>query len=337
MQRSGSLGFFSKLTAKAEATHFVWNLALARLSDRSPFTRGIPKGHKTTSSDGRYDPARYLRQVRDGDIVWVQSGQLARFATHALPKIKARFILLVQDGDESFPSSHRKLFDVDALIEDPRILRLYVQNFDGTTASPKVEPFPIGVDFHSINRKKGGFGEAYTPPGKQEARILELLKTLKPTAQRLPRAFADFHLARHPTVGGESRASIYAGLKERGVSDFLTAKVPRYRLHEKKGEYAFSISPPGNGLDCHRTWEDLILGCIVIVKRSSLDPLYDGLPVVIVDDWKDITSGNMSSWLERYKDAFTNPAYRERLTTEYWMNKVRAFQHAFRSGSGQKS
>ncbi len=36
-----------------------------------------------------------------------------------------------------------------------------------------------------------------------------------------------------------------------------------------------------------------MLGNIVIVKRSSLDPLYEGLPVVIVDDWREISRENL--------------------------------------------
>jgi hypothetical protein len=51
----------------------------------------------------------------------------------------------------------------------------------------------------------------------------------------------------------------------------------------------FVVSPHGNGLDCHRTWEALYLGVIPIVKTSSLDQLYEDLPVLIVDDWSDVT------------------------------------------------
>ena len=64
------------------------------------------------------------------------------------------------------------------------------------------------------------------------------------------------------------------------------------------------------------------MGCIVIVKTSPLDPLYEGLPVVIVKDWSEVTSANLDKWLEQYKDAFTNPSYREKLTYKYWFSKI---------------
>jgi hypothetical protein len=85
----------------------------------------------------------------------------------------------------------------------------------------------------------------------------------------------------------------------------------------------FSISPHGNGLDCHRTWEDLILGCIVIVKTSALDPLYEGLPVVIVKEWNEITPKNLTLWLEKFVDKINDTSVRERLTLKYWMEKIR--------------
>jgi len=54
-------------------------------------------------------------------------------------------------------------------------------------------------------------------------------------------------------------------------NEFLNTRLQRHDLWKKKTTYAFSVSPHGNGLDCYRTWEDLVLGCIVIVKTSVLD------------------------------------------------------------------
>jgi hypothetical protein len=45
----------------------------------------------------------------------------------------------------------------------------------------------------------------------------------------------------------------------------------------------------------------LYLGSIVITKRSSLDSLFEGLPVVLVNDWKEIgDKQNLSQWLRQY-------------------------------------
>jgi hypothetical protein len=99
--------------------------------------------------------------------------------------------------------------------------------------------------------------------------------------------------------------------------------VRRLELWREKTRYAFVVSPHGNGLDCHRTWESLVLGNIVIVKRSSLDPLYEGLPVVIVDDWREIQHQNLLRWHAQHSASFAEPAVQERLTNRYWIARMR--------------
>ena len=50
-------------------------------------------------------------------------------------------------------------------------------------------------------------------------------------------------------------------------------KVSKNELLRIYTNYAFIVSPHRNGLDCHRTWEALVLGCIPIVKTSPIDDL----------------------------------------------------------------
>ena len=51
----------------------------------------------------------------------------------------------------------------------------------------------------------------------------------------------------------------------------------------------FVISPPGNGADCHRTWEAIYLGAVPIVLREYWGYEHWKLPVLIVDNWSEAT------------------------------------------------
>jgi hypothetical protein len=51
----------------------------------------------------------------------------------------------------------------------------------------------------------------------------------------------------------------------------------------------FVLSPPGNGMDCHRTWEALYLGAIPVVKRRFWPFTHLDLPVIILDDWDELS------------------------------------------------
>jgi hypothetical protein len=67
---------------------------------------------------------------------------------------------------------------------------------------------------------------------------------------------------------------------------------------------------PGYGLDCHRTFESLILGIIPILTESPFtlardNPLYNpendiflGLPVVIIKSLDEINLPNLIMWKE---------------------------------------
>lgn len=88
-------------------------------------------------------------------------------------------------------------------------------------------------------------------------------------------------------------------------------------------EYAFALSPFGHGLDCHRTWEILLMRTIPIVETSQLDPLFEQLPVVIVKNWQEITEENLEKWLPIYAEKFWTPhgTVEPYLTVDYWINK----------------
>jgi len=89
----------------------------------------------------------------------------------------------------------------------------------------------------------------------------------------------------------------------------------------RRGQYAAVLSPHGGGLDCHRTWEALALGHLVVVPSSSVDPLFDGLRVVPVTRWSDVTAGNLARWLSAPTVGSASP---DRLTSRYWVTRMRS-------------
>ena len=52
----------------------------------------------------------------------------------------------------------------------------------------------------------------------------------------------------------------------------------------------FCISPRGNGIDTHRTWEALYVRTIPVVTRSVLTDHHPDLPLVVLDNWSEFRS-----------------------------------------------
>lgn len=304
---------------------YIWVLGIAESCDCHPFKEGVSENLPELAI---MNPKAYIKNLKKGDVVWVKSSQLIKFIGF-FRQIKVPFILVIAGEDYSFPSSFKDQINIQSLLDNWRLIHVFAQNLDGTFQHPKLSGIPIGIDFHSLVRKEGCFGEKQHSIQQQETVLDDILSHLKPTYLRKKRVFIDFHLCDRAIYGGTTRGAILQELISHGSIvniDRLEKLMPRHALWRLKGEYAFSISPHGNGLDCHRTWEDLTLGCIVIVKTSALDPLYKGLPVVIVKNWSEITEENLNKWFAQYKDAFTNPEYRQKLTTQYWMNKILDFK-----------
>jgi hypothetical protein len=301
-----------------EATRYVWSRGLALLCDHNGGV-GFVKGQRGGRPALRFDPAPFS-QVKEGDLVWVRLIALPQFLDEALPRIQARFALVTGDEDWAIPSGFARS---NELLADSRVACWFSQNFDGTDDSGKLLPIPIGLDFHTIsNTRKWGHWPA--TPTAQEAELETLRKAAPPNERRLLRVHADFHFNKHKQqIWGDDRQAVQNALRDNPDVQFQTEKVRRLDLWREKTRYAFVVSPHGNGLDCHRTWESLVLGNIVIVKRSSLDPLYEGLPVVIVGDWREITAANLKRWHAEHSAAFGKPEVEERLTNRYWIARMR--------------
>ena len=303
-----------------EPTGFVWSRGLALMCEHHggrAFVREQRGG--TGKPPLRFDPHAY-DGVRDGDLVWVRLTALPQFLEEGLPRIRARFALLTGDEDWSMPSHFPRARQI---LENEQVVCWFSQNLDGSDTSGKMFPLPIGIDFHTIsNRRKWGHSPA--TPREQEQELNTLRRTMPANAERLPRVHADFHFDKHEGgVGGETRAAVEAVLRRNLSVDFLPQKLPRLQLWREKTRYAFVVSPRGGGLDCHRTWESLALDNIVIVKRSPLDALYQGLPVVIVDRWEEITDSNLRRWHAQHAGSFAARKAQARLSNQYWIDRVR--------------
>jgi len=231
-----------------------------------------------------------------GGVVWVRLSTQSRdgkpcdldnFVRGALPTIRKPFILITTDGDASVPSDIART-TTEALLTCPWLVSWHTQNYDGHV-HPKLAPFPIGIDLH-------------TPRFcASPLRLVSELKRIR--ASRLPidhapqRVFCDLPVS----LASEERRRAVTELRNYDHVDFLRKPMPQTAIWQRYAEYPFVLSAAGNGLDCHRTWELLYLGSIVITKTTSIDRLFDGLPVVVVKDWREAgDKRNLATWLQQY-------------------------------------
>lgn len=326
-----------------QSVDLVWNKGIAALCDRR-FPDEFPDGksyspvpaHAGALWSSRLpdnlisDPSACCK-IEDGELVWVRLSWVRSFVRQVLPLVKGNFVLVTGDSDSCVPSELGS--EARAVLECSKVVHWYTQDYDGSMPSERISPIPIGIDFHMLS-EKAIWGEDMSPPLEQEQALVSIGKSLAPLPTRCQNVYVDFGWQRgfglfdyrryHPLEGTrfhENRRRLVKKLRRNESVYFQTRPLPRGEMWRKRGEYAFVLSPHGMGLDCHRTWEALALGHIVLVPSSSLDGLYADLPVVPLKSWSEITPKNLERWLSLYRNG---GATHEKLRSSYWVNEMRS-------------
>jgi len=256
-----------------------------------------------------FDPNEY-RCIKENDIVFVITSVLDKFVQIILPTLgDTKFKLItgacVKGVPHEISSIHKNNY---IKIFQKNVTRWYTQNFDGTI---ECVPIPLGIDYHTLQRGNHPWGPMAS--ATEQETILKEASNFN-FEDKTTRTFSSFHFqlfGRHD----RDRHRAIDHLKNVKFNDVIKNPVPRKSLWNCMRSYKFIISPHGNGLDCHRTYESIILGSVPIVRSSTLDGLYEGMPVLIVDDWKDIT-----------KEVLENYTYigdLEKLKLNYWISLIK--------------
>jgi hypothetical protein len=313
-----------------EMSTYVWVFGIAQQCDIGlDSTVRLHRGFWTRGKQLR----NIYSNISRGDIVWVWAPEAHNFVEQILPSTKNPFVLVVSGEDNTFPWNVINTGQLYRLIGNPYVIHVFAQNFDNRNLPPrvlrKVTHIPIGYDFQIPGYR--GFSRSNPNVTEQVAILDGIIAHMPARSERRLRIFEDFHhsnwmrdgwVKQYLEFGGQDRSTIFQAINATGLVDYSSVVQSRYETYMKKIQYIFTVSPPGNGIDCHRTWEDLLLGCIVIVMEAGMDPMYEGLPVVVVRNWtEEVNYENLVLWEKRFRNV-TYESYRHKLMNKYWLDKM---------------
>lgn len=261
-------------------------------------------------------------------IVGMHPHHATAFEQRLLSRLRSPVIVCVIDNEiwssvVSFPPPEDRARYVRDVIESSRVAHWFAENawFEGGS-HPKVTPLPIGLAWKSM-REPAIF-----------AALQRSMRDAPPVGRKPLVARATFHFANYARPKSlwtpNERAQVRAALAHNRSVHFASRRTTEAECWRQQAQYAFEVSPPGNGLDCHRTYEALLLNTIPIVPVSPLAELYRQFPIVIVEKWSDVTPENLHRWREELAPQFT-PELRRRLTTTYWVDRIRLLARTFQS------
>jgi hypothetical protein len=233
------------------------------------------------------------QSVKPHSSIFVKTDLLERFFHTVHPLILHPYVLITHNADTPAPDPYGHFAD------DPKILAWFGQNYDGYP-HPKFHPIPIGIANYCW------------PHGRTE--MIQMVKELKFSKKHL--VHMNFSIGTFPI----ERGCVFHHFCSM-PSCYRTETKPFMSFLSDVASSKFEVAPRGNGLDTHRLWESLYLGTIPIVKTSTLDRLYVGLPVLIVQEWSDVTE----EFLKRRYEEFSKQSFnKEKLSMDYWAKEIDA-------------
>lgn len=236
-----------------------------------------------------YDEKSIIPDMTGIKTIFVNTWTLDKFFRTILPQLKGRYNFISHNSDMGLTERCRYILNSDTVI------KWYSQNKD--IDHPKAFSLPIGL------------GNQQYPHGN-----ISLLDSV----------ISSNHIKNNLVF---KNFSIGTNTARRSIVDFITHRngIHMSKPFDQKGYFEaiansmFCISPPGNGVDCHRIWECLYLKTIPIVERDSAFKDFEHLPILFVNDWNMVTLEFLMSKVNMLK-MFDNPV--PELTMSHWRSKA---------------
>ena len=233
-------------------------------------------------------------------IIYVDSDRVKKFFT-LIKEIKIPFKLLSHNGDTTFTPKE--------VLERPScILKWYGQNIDSKNNNDIIS-LPIGLERSHWSKKRYGINahkhnKIYEYSIKNHKKDKLLYINFNPNTNKIKRGWII------PYFNNKNWAPTRIGGIRGNIDHYLTDCIKSY----------FVLCPDGNGIDCHRNWEMLYMGVIPVIEKSYFhDKIYGDLPVLIVNDFKELTK----ELLEEKKSFYEKKYNREKLKFSYWENMIK--------------
>lgn len=174
--------------------------------------------------------------------VFIYASNQQLFKSLVLPLIKVKIILLVHNGDDEFSDWE--------LVNSDKIAHILAQNCP--IEHEKITHVPIGI------------ANAMWPHGN----LQEFWKCLQTGSEtkKTNKLYANFGASTYPSL----RLPLLEKIKSKDDNIVLETGKTFSEYLTKMKTCDVVLSPRGNGLDSHRLWEALYLGCKVLCDKNPL-------------------------------------------------------------------
>ena len=260
-------------------------------------------------------------------IIFIKTELLLHYV-NTLLSLNNKYILITTCNDDlcvpylEFPQYNTQLVSyVTKLLEHPNMIRWFTKN--PCISHSKLMPIPLGPKWQYTSHNF--FGEDKQP-------ILKILndhciqpeKKFKDIGLKTGLLYFNFSIGTTDNPLIKEHKNVRRDIETLFRSkNFLYNENKNFEGYIKElAIYKFCLSPPGRGVDTHRTWEALMVGTIPIMMSTSLDILFENLPVIIVKDWNEINEEFLN---KEYQKIHKKEYDFSILYSDYWKNEINKY------------
>jgi hypothetical protein len=228
-----------------------------------------------------------------------------------------------EQSDVRYPKPNKlHLESLMRVLDSPNVRKAFMANLDTTDFHAKSRPIPIG-----LANEWGGYPTdlSFYSQHSVSHQIRSRFQSKTKKVSFMNRTY---------TGNGQWADRVMVKQYcERYLSDLVSVfdgNMPYMEFIHKLSDLPFTICVHGGGIDpCPKAWESILIGTIPIVKRyPSLMEAYDGLPMMVVDEFNSdhINNETLSEAFNKYVGHFEDPALREAVVNkcllQYWVKKM---------------
>jgi hypothetical protein len=187
-----------------------------------------------------------------------------------LQKTKVNSIIIMESD------TTQKTEEISALLKISN--KIYSNNLTGS--QEKIIPIPLGIE-----------RQCYRSGGR--LKDFKVKTNMDPNSRKI-----NFFIAWNDQTNPKRKAyKDYFRNMDRSL--VIDSRINARLIHKIMRNSLFVPSPAGNGLDCHRTWEAMYLGCVPVVLKSEFCG-DDSWPVFVVNQWSDLINYSQAELIEIY-------------------------------------
>ena len=245
--------------------------------------------------------------TKDGEVIFIKTDFTRDFVMGPLRSVKTKFIVVTHNSAYSVP---RHVQDQE-LLKHPLLIRWFAQNLSpGYSDHEKMEAVPLGLE----NPRVRGY----------------LISDIEPYLRAAPPAYSvlqqhdhrpNFLFVALNPLTNPLRSQALVNFKD--IMDTPNRKLRRSEYFVSMMNSKFTLSPPGRGEDCHRTWEAILLSSIPIVRPSGIAKLFLNAPVFVLKNWNIDFNGSRAMFLNFSPDSMS----KKYAMAQFWFDRINKYRN----------